>query len=78
LNGAKKELFQTKQLNLLNNGGLRSLYRNGVESSSYVLQFEDMSLHHIGRVEDSEDLSINWSREEALSDITQVEIVSSS
>jgi len=72
-------LFETSSLSLSKNGGLKHLFRNGVDESSFVLQFEDMSLHHVASdpEEPGSQLAVRWSREEALSDITQVEMASS-
>jgi len=37
LTSSKKVEFQTKSLNLHKNGGLNSLFRNGIESASYIV-----------------------------------------
>jgi hypothetical protein len=73
-------VFETSSLSLSQNGGLRRLFRNGVDKTSFILQFEDMSLHHVAadpEEPEGSELAIRWSREEALSDITQVEMASS-
>ena len=45
------------------------MFKSGTEPSSYVVQFADMSLHLITGT------SVQWSREEGLSGIKQVEII---
>jgi len=80
LTGTNNVLFQTKSLNLLKNGGVRSLFRSSMETPfAYIVQFEDMSLHHIASDNDvstGDALWLQWSREEALSDISQAELIS--
>ena len=76
--GTGKVLFETRSLNLHKNGGVRSIFRSDAASSSYLVQFEDMSLHHIASEDDASTqgpLAIKWSREEALSGITQIELI---
>ena len=65
-------LFSTSSLNYQKNGGVSSFFKSGSESSSFIIQFEDNSLHFIGGEPDH--LSLKWSREEGLSSIKQLEI----
>jgi len=64
--------YQTSSLNYERNGGVASFFKSGAEPSSFIVQFEDMSLHFIGGEPDQ--LNLRWSREEGLSGINQLEI----
>jgi hypothetical protein len=60
-------LFSTSALNYQKNGGVSRFFKSGAESSSFIIQFEDSSLHFIGG--EPGHLSLKWSREEGLSSI---------
>lgn len=66
-------LYQTSALNYQNNGGVASFFKSGAEPSSFIIQFEDMTLHFISG--EPGQLNLRWSREEGLSSINQLEIV---
>jgi len=73
LAGSQDVLYNTKHLSLAKSGALKHFFRNSNgDKHSFILQFEDMSLHYIdSNMEQNgdNDLVIIWSREEALSDI---------
>jgi len=60
-------LYETSALNYQINGAVKNFFKSGAESSSFIVQFEDMSLHFIGG--QSDQLRLKWSREEGLSKI---------
>lgn len=71
-------LFQTRAIDSYMNGRKGVLYQNGNESPSFLVQLEDMSLHFLPTNKGAGlPLRHQWSREEALSGITQVELMES-
>ena len=67
LDKTHKVLYATKSLSLEKNGLVQSFFTGG--SKDYLIQFADISLHFF------EDTKLKWSREEGLSQLTQIELL---
>lgn len=72
-----KSVYESKGLNLENHGKLKNFYMS--DPLNLLLQFEDLSLHMIESKGQRQigQYHLSWSREEALSQIKQLEIVKS-
>lgn len=75
ITGDGQTLFESNRLNQHAIGGVKNFFRSGSDPSSFLVQFDDLSTHLVQQSKTMQGLQLQWSREEGLSEIKQLEVL---